>query len=611
MREVKKEYKLKNSLIRTHIFRKNISKKYSLTREKLYSKRRVIIHFCRMFLLTFRKTRKRDKSSAGSSGFEFNSPASSTTVTAAASPSEKKTVGTLVDDVNQDAFYSQLRGSVGYERQQSQPDNRCCGYPLGQHVEHVVAADEQVRANKTSNHRFGINLLSKNKDQNNNNLNNNSPREEEKSNNYRRLISLSGYLNHHHQHRRTKKSNGSTSNESNESDGSSHICLNSVAEGKNDVITSSSPAISNNDTSHHHHHHKNIDNCETKRNYPVDSFTSFTTSPTSSSSFSCSSSSHWTPTPTPLPIVKQPVSIQLTDMSLSSSNSASNIAAANRGAPFDAATSSPQKSAAVNGNNNNNNNGDSLKPQAQSHSLSYLDDINLKLAVIDFNDLNKIIKLQNCIDLQEWIAFKTKMYFDQINVLYGAIADHCTPQTCPTMSGPCNSQFNWLDEKGKKYKYSASQYIDTCLTYASKLLSDETQFPTKMGHQFPANFDALVKRIHKHLFQIMAHMYHAHYKELVHLKLNTYLNSIYFHFYLFNRTYAGVLLEEKDLDVMDGLNKALMRKYLESTGQHHLLIAAAGVNQPTIHQPATTSSSSSSGGGFSFFKKKLNFNIMA
>lgn len=201
------------------------------------------------------------------------------------------------------------------------------------------------------------------------------------------------------------------------------------------------------------------------------------------------------------------------------------------------------------------------------------------------------------------------MYFDQINVLYGAIADHCSPQTCPTMSAPCNTQFSWQDEKGKKYKYSASQYIDTCLTYAAKLLSDESQFPTKMGHQFPANFDALVKRIHKHLFQIMAHMYHAHYKELVHLKLNNYLNSIYFHFYLFNRTYSGVLLDEKDLDLMDGLNKALMRKYLDSTGQHHLLIAAGNNNQPpTIHQPAT---SSSGGGGFSFFKKKLNFNIMA
>lgn len=41
------------------------------------------------------------------------------------------------------------------------------------------------------------------------------------------------------------------------------------------------------------------------------------------------------------------------------------------------------------------------------------------------------------------------MYFDQINVLYGAIGEHCTQQTCPTMNAPSNSQFYWLDEKGK------------------------------------------------------------------------------------------------------------------------------------------------------------------
>lgn len=200
------------------------------------------------------------------------------------------------------------------------------------------------------------------------------------------------------------------------------------------------------------------------------------------------------------------------------------------------------------------------------------------------------------------------MYFDQINVLYGAIADHCTPQTCPHMNAPCNQQFSWVDEKGKKYKYPASQYIDTCLTYISKIITDESLFPTKMGVSFPSNFEQLVKKINKHLFQILAHMYHAHYKELVHLKLNTYLNSIYFHFYLFNKTFS--LLEDKDLEIMDTLNKSLMRKYLESTGQAQ----ANHFNQqtmPTIHQPSSSSSSSSSSSGFSFFKKKLNFNIMA
>jgi hypothetical protein len=228
---------------------------------------------------------------------------------------------------------------------------------------------------------------------------------------------------------------------------------------------------------------------------------------------------------------------------------------------------------------------------------------------------------------------KAKMYFDQINVIYGAIAEFCTPHTCSTMSAPCNSQFYWLDEKGKKCKYSASQYIDTILTYSAKLLSDEQLFPTQPGHLFPANFEQLVKKIHKHLFQIMAHMYHAHYKLLLHLKLNTFVNTIYFHLVLFSKMFN--LIDDKDLDIMDQLNKALINRFLNSlnnnnnnemnntssmqqqySNQHQQLMQILHAHQPSMQNNLNSNSSvnnngtnSSSSSGFSFFKKKLNFNL--
>jgi hypothetical protein len=214
------------------------------------------------------------------------------------------------------------------------------------------------------------------------------------------------------------------------------------------------------------------------------------------------------------------------------------------------------------------------------------------------------------------------MYFDQINVLYGAVADYCTPQACPTMNAPCNHQFHWSDEKGKKFKYSAAQYIDTVLTNSGKIVTDEQLFPTRIGHPFPANFEQLVKRIHRHLFQVMAHMYHAHYKELLHLKLNAYANSIYFHLYLFSKMFN--LIDEKDLEIMDALNKQLIVKYVNSPNGLQMQQLLQQQQQPTTHQPvsasssATTNSSSannntssgSSSSGFSFFKKKLNFSII-
>ena len=77
-----------------------------------------------------------------------------------------------------------------------------------------------------------------------------------------------------------------------------------------------------------------------------------------------------------------------------------------------------------------------------------------------------------------------KLYFDQINVVYGAIVDNCTPKTCPTMCAPFNHQFYWIDDKNKKYKYSASQYIDTVLTFAAKKIADGRNNQQQSPHLF-------------------------------------------------------------------------------------------------------------------------------
>ena len=45
----------------------------------------------------------------------------------------------------------------------------------------------------------------------------------------------------------------------------------------------------------------------------------------------------------------------------------------------------------------------------------------------------------------------------------------------------CCRQFCWIDEKGKKSKESAAQYIDYVTTYIQKTISDESMFPTKFG----------------------------------------------------------------------------------------------------------------------------------
>ena len=72
----------------------------------------------------------------------------------------------------------------------------------------------------------------------------------------------------------------------------------------------------------------------------------------------------------------------------------------------------------------------------------------------------------------------------------------------------------WLDDKGKKSKLSAPQYVDYVMTYVQKVVNDESVFPTKHGNEFPANFESVLKKVQKLLFHVVAHIYHSHFREV-------------------------------------------------------------------------------------------------
>ena len=42
-------------------------------------------------------------------------------------------------------------------------------------------------------------------------------------------------------------------------------------------------------------------------------------------------------------------------------------------------------------------------------------------------------------------------------------------------------QYLWVDEKGKKTRLTAPQYVDLLMTYVQKTINDESIFPTKHG----------------------------------------------------------------------------------------------------------------------------------
>lgn len=201
----------------------------------------------------------------------------------------------------------------------------------------------------------------------------------------------------------------------------------------------------------------------------------------------------------------------------------------------------------------------SLQSQQQpvpstEESKPYLDDDFVQERFLDV-DFMSLVSVPHGIDYSEWLATHTKSFFENINLLYGCLAEFCQPLTCPVMSGPSNTQYQWVDERGKKCKCSATQYIDYVLSYSQKAIFDETVFPTKYGNVFPSSFEATVRKINRLFLHIFAHIYHAHSRDLQTLNLHSHLNTIYYHFHLFNRHLS--IIEERELQVLDDLFQRL------------------------------------------------------
>ncbi|CAF1625701.1 unnamed protein product [Adineta ricciae] len=148
-------------------------------------------------------------------------------------------------------------------------------------------------------------------------------------------------------------------------------------------------------------------------------------------------------------------------------------------------------------------------------------------------NIHDLIRQPAGVDKNEWIANNIVAFFNHVNALHNAMCDFCTPATCPTMTGPQNSSYSWLDERNKKVRYSAPQYIDLSMMFIQKTLSDETIFPTRLDQHFPLYFDSHVRKMVRLLFHAVAHLYAVHYHQLIELQLHPHLNSLFLHFISF------------------------------------------------------------------------------
>lgn len=127
------------------------------------------------------------------------------------------------------------------------------------------------------------------------------------------------------------------------------------------------------------------------------------------------------------------------------------------------------------------------------------------------------------------------------------------PTISPFSQHLTHRQYLWIDEKGKRVKLPAPQYIDYALTFTQKTVNDESIFPTKcdtLSLRFPERtFESHVKQIIRLMFNVLAHIYHGHFKEIAQLSLHTHLNCLFSHLVIFNDTFK-LVTEEKDLETL-------------------------------------------------------------
>ncbi|TRY99707.1 hypothetical protein DNTS_025244 [Danionella cerebrum] len=184
----------------------------------------------------------------------------------------------------------------------------------------------------------------------------------------------------------------------------------------------------------------------------------------------------------------------------------------------------------------------------------YLEPEYTKVRVVDF-DLKDLVALPaREIDLNEWLASNTTTFFNLINLQYSTISEFCTGDTCQAMTA-YNTIYYWYDERGKKTKCTAPQYVDLVMTFVQKLVTDEDIFPTKYGKPFPSTFESVVRKVFRYLFHVLAHIYCAHFGQTVALELQGHLNTLYTHFIVFVRHFN--LIEPKETCIMDDLSQVL------------------------------------------------------
>jgi MOB kinase activator 1 len=113
-------------------------------------------------------------------------------------------------------------------------------------------------------------------------------------------------------------------------------------------------------------------------------------------------------------------------------------------------------------------------------------------------------------------------------------------------------------------RFTKFNKIEYLISWVENQIHNETIFPQEMGVDFPINFLQIIKVIFKRLFRVYAHIYHAHFSDIMVLEIEAHLNTSFKHFIYF--VFEFNLIEHKELTPLKDLITEFVKRKKDKIG---------------------------------------------
>eukprot|EP00095_Tigriopus_kingsejongensis_P006698 maker-scaffold25_size650667-snap-gene-3.22 protein:Tk06698 transcript:maker-scaffold25_size650667-snap-gene-3.22-mRNA-1 annotation:"low quality protein: mps one binder kinase activator-like 3-like" len=155
--------------------------------------------------------------------------------------------------------------------------------------------------------------------------------------------------------------------------------------------------------------------------------------------------------------------------------------------------------------------------------------------------LNKGMNVKHAVQVppgesfNDWLAVHVVDFFNRIQVLYGVVAEVCSDETCPIMSGGPRYEYLWQD--GLEYKkptaLSAPEYHVHLFQWIENQIYNEGIFPRDTDSDFPKDFKKICQKMLVRMFRVFVHVYIHHFDRLTEINAEAHGNTLFKHYYYF------------------------------------------------------------------------------